>query len=482
MKDRVPTYPGRVKLTPVSGQANTYDMVRADSPTQEGTPLNKDTLLKDTTAASLGLTGDPTVDEAFAKLAKKSEYKVGDIKVTARTDLGDAWALCDGTGIPANASSELDQMIPAAEFPPNPPLTLISYYASPYDVFTAPDGKIYALLMPKDMHRTWVYQIAPTGEILRSLDTNTISAFYNASGNNAAYSVCVTNDKIYLYGNTPTSSDAVVVYGTFNGGDFPTSWTTVKIPNGKWGMSVGYQTTWSPGQMFFRVVNGKYYFTRCLYFSDYERANYVFSYSNTLGEAPTALLVWGSNYELYNFHIDAHGFIYIATTNDQSAAHVYKDAVEVAQLVFAGLTKLYFVENGQYTYVYTEASGPTSHQTKMCKLDRSNPTNVDATSSYSSEFGVPVLQWGDKIYSAYKNGSGSKYYLVTSLDNMLGAATSETIGELPTAAGGVDIMQGGAYISAGTNGGPLKIFLQKQLPLITFDGAYAYIKVKEETT
>lgn len=65
---------------------------------------------------------------------------------------------------------------------------------------------------------------------------------------------------------------------------------------------------------------------------------------------------------------------------------------------------------------------------------------------------------------------------------MLGAATSETIGELPATAGGVDIMQGGAYISAGTNGGPLKIFLQKQLPLITFDGAYAYIKVKEETT
>ena len=37
--DRVPTYPGRVKLTPVSGQANTYDMVRADSPTVEGSDL-----------------------------------------------------------------------------------------------------------------------------------------------------------------------------------------------------------------------------------------------------------------------------------------------------------------------------------------------------------------------------------------------------------------------------------------------------------
>lgn len=39
--DRVPTYPGRVKMMPVSGQANTYDMVRADNPTVEGTPIDK---------------------------------------------------------------------------------------------------------------------------------------------------------------------------------------------------------------------------------------------------------------------------------------------------------------------------------------------------------------------------------------------------------------------------------------------------------
>lgn len=39
--DRVPTYPGRVIMTPVNGQANTYDMVRADAPIQPGTPVNK---------------------------------------------------------------------------------------------------------------------------------------------------------------------------------------------------------------------------------------------------------------------------------------------------------------------------------------------------------------------------------------------------------------------------------------------------------
>ena len=74
MKDRVPLYPGRVTLTPVSGQANTYDMVRADQPTEEGTPLNKETLLSNTTAEALGLSGDPTVNDAFGALDYVAQY------------------------------------------------------------------------------------------------------------------------------------------------------------------------------------------------------------------------------------------------------------------------------------------------------------------------------------------------------------------------------------------------------------------------
>lgn len=65
MKDRVPTYPGRVKLTPVSGQENTYDMVRADEPTQDGTPLNKASLLKDSTAELFGLDVDALPDDVL---------------------------------------------------------------------------------------------------------------------------------------------------------------------------------------------------------------------------------------------------------------------------------------------------------------------------------------------------------------------------------------------------------------------------------
>lgn len=70
MQDRVPLYPGRVTLTPVSGQANTYDLTRADQPTQEGTPLNKASLLKDATAALFGLGTDAVPDDALHLLSR----------------------------------------------------------------------------------------------------------------------------------------------------------------------------------------------------------------------------------------------------------------------------------------------------------------------------------------------------------------------------------------------------------------------------
>lgn len=39
--DRVPTYAGRILLTPVEGMPDTFTMTRADEPTVEGTPIDK---------------------------------------------------------------------------------------------------------------------------------------------------------------------------------------------------------------------------------------------------------------------------------------------------------------------------------------------------------------------------------------------------------------------------------------------------------
>ena len=64
-----------MKLEPVVGQANTYDLTRADQPAQEGTPLNKASLLSDATAALMGLDAAATPDGAFAALAGKNDIR-----------------------------------------------------------------------------------------------------------------------------------------------------------------------------------------------------------------------------------------------------------------------------------------------------------------------------------------------------------------------------------------------------------------------
>ena len=110
MQDRIPLYPGRVTLTPVSGQANTYDMARADQPTKEGTPLNKATFLKDSTAALYRLGEDAVPDDVLIKLSD-SPMKVGDIKATVRTDLGDKWLLCNGESAPAVQYPDLADLL-----------------------------------------------------------------------------------------------------------------------------------------------------------------------------------------------------------------------------------------------------------------------------------------------------------------------------------------------------------------------------------
>ena len=84
MKDRVPLYPGRVTLTPVSGQANTYDLTRADQPTQEGTPLNKASLLTDATAALFGL-GSGAVPNDVLNVLSRFQNGMGNEHIWAKS-------------------------------------------------------------------------------------------------------------------------------------------------------------------------------------------------------------------------------------------------------------------------------------------------------------------------------------------------------------------------------------------------------------
>ena len=99
MQDREPTYPGRVTLTPVYGLANTYDMERADRPLQQGTPINKASLLKDATAALFGKTNAAVPDDILSLLSKSMMAQITG-KYT-KTTIG---ALTVGSTITLNVS------------------------------------------------------------------------------------------------------------------------------------------------------------------------------------------------------------------------------------------------------------------------------------------------------------------------------------------------------------------------------------------
>lgn len=101
-----------------AGQLLRYEyMKREDAPTVEGTPLNKANLLSDATAAKLwrGTTkpADPTVNDALNKLTEGTA-RVGDIEITSRTDLSEAWLPCDGRFITQAQYPELYPILRAA--------------------------------------------------------------------------------------------------------------------------------------------------------------------------------------------------------------------------------------------------------------------------------------------------------------------------------------------------------------------------------
>lgn len=78
MQDRTPQYPNRFKMIPVDGQDGFVDLERADGATQNGTPLNKSTLLSDETARMFGMaenSATATPDAVFKNLHRRITWE-----------------------------------------------------------------------------------------------------------------------------------------------------------------------------------------------------------------------------------------------------------------------------------------------------------------------------------------------------------------------------------------------------------------------
>ena len=165
MQDREPTYPGRVTLTPVYGLANTYDMERADRPLQEGTPLNKASLLKDATAALYGKTNAAVPDDILSLLSKSTLAQIKE-KYT-KTTIG---TLAVGKTITLNISGK------AKEF-------IVVHQGKPSSLYDDSCGGTWLLM--KDIYENRVWQ---SGNINKyeSSDINTYlnSTFLNLFDSN----------------------------------------------------------------------------------------------------------------------------------------------------------------------------------------------------------------------------------------------------------------------------------------------------------
>lgn len=92
MRDRQPTQPGRVKITPENGEAYYATMEMADEPTELGTPPTKANLLTDETEIALfGSAANRTVNDAFMGLGAQLKLIMSDmasITVTVKDHAG----------------------------------------------------------------------------------------------------------------------------------------------------------------------------------------------------------------------------------------------------------------------------------------------------------------------------------------------------------------------------------------------------------
>lgn len=120
MEDRVAQYPGRVRLLPVDGEENLYDMELADEPVKEGTKLNKASLLTDAVAKRYKLSAASAVpNDVLDMLFDITSAGNALIKITAKTSAG---AVAPGvplkignspTELITNASGVVYAVIPA---------------------------------------------------------------------------------------------------------------------------------------------------------------------------------------------------------------------------------------------------------------------------------------------------------------------------------------------------------------------------------
>lgn len=110
MTDRNVQWPNRYQLTKVPGTDDIYDLTPAPGTiTEEGTMINKATLLSDETAELLGLPNTAVPDDAFGALGSRAP--VGSILWYTGENVPTGYLLCDGSAVSRTDYADLFSVV-----------------------------------------------------------------------------------------------------------------------------------------------------------------------------------------------------------------------------------------------------------------------------------------------------------------------------------------------------------------------------------
>ena len=182
MQDRVSTYPGRITLTPVSG--NTYDWARADDPSVVGTPLNKATFLPDAVASAFetatGVSGISLPADALDAIATFISG-LGTVANIARCEVGSY------TGAGGNSTSTAKTLT----FGFKPRFLIVTKYTATQTIFSSNAGSNF----------NWIYGLerGDVKNIISYTDGDTSISWTNSSSSDVAINRLDASGSTYLY-------------------------------------------------------------------------------------------------------------------------------------------------------------------------------------------------------------------------------------------------------------------------------------------
>lgn len=492
MQDRVSASPGRVLITPESGEAYYATIERADNPTVEGTPLNKASLLTDATASDYGISANATPNDALQALKTNHRpWRVGDILDTVRTDLGSKWLLCNGSYIESSDYPELYSVLPK--------VSSISKTAGLTSITCCFHANGYWVIGGKNSSNKPA--IAYTSDTIKETwSVRTLSL----SGSDSSGSVCgisYADGKWAIFGGSNTTAyiwHATVITGSFTVITWKdNSGRSIEVKAGCYGN--GY---WS---IVLEIVHNNYFYCLVLYTDDLEEGNLsqtdvlITTSVNTYNGTSVAFgIVYAAGYWCVARGIANSGFR-IYYTNSISGTWSYYDAINDSNgIIIYNFYCFCYAHN--YFIVCGNSLDTKSHEGKQFIAYSTSPNatwkkmtgnNSVNTSTFLTEKNV-CFNYVDYINGKFvfvgKYNAQYGYAYATSLTNN-GTLSFTTI--TPTSDnGGIYVMPSGdicqfAYHYTDSNittllrNIPSASNIAAQLPTISISNARAYIRAEE---